>query len=390
MPVGMTYEQLFRVPYVMKLISRIHAPGTTFSSYYGLGINAPNPQRILGRSGQFDIFDGTRSLAPMSAPGAAPNRLARKPVGTQPITVPRMFNAIGIEDEKIFGTRTMGMNQTAPVNTGGQVYFAKQVQYMKTRMMNSIEFMATRMFLGGFGMKPSGTASQELLLCETTDGSVVITNPTRVPAGNLTTAGGIIDTTWDNPSADIRAQLMSLQVQAARINGRAITDIWVNGNTGKYLFNNNIIQSVGGAVNRIFSTLEPSREITPGQKFPDTGVTVIFGGLPEYKFHIYNQGYVLPGTSESFTDQTSSSYWVPFIPDKKAIITPPPGDWCNMVIGSEPMRWNLLQGASEIVYGFGYGTEMTINPPATDVKMLFNGAPILEEPNAVYALDVLP
>lgn len=388
MAAGVAYEQLFRVPYVMKLIERIHAPGTTFSTYYGLGMTKPNPQRIMGRSGQYDIFEGTRSLSPMSSPGAPPNRINRKPVGTIPITVPRQYNSIGIEDEKIFASRTMGMNQSAPVNSGGQVYFAKQVQYLKTRMQNSLEFMAVRMFSGGFGMKPAGTGSNILNLCEFSDGSKVVGNPSNIPASNLTNAGGIIDVSWDNPSADIRSQLMTLNYQSARINGRTLTDVWVNATVGKYLFNNSTIQGTGGAVNKIFSTLQPAKEIAPNQVFPDTGVTVVFGGLPEFKFHIYNQGYVTPGTTEDITAQTGNN-WTPYIPANSAIITPPPGEWCDMVVGSEPMRWNLLQGAAEIIYGFGFGTELTIDPPATDVKMLYNGAPVIVEPNAPYQLTVV-
>lgn len=391
MPQGVSYEQLFKVPYVMGLISRIQAPGTTFSTYYGLGLLSPPAQRIMGRSGQYDIFDGTRSLSPMSAPGAPANRLNRKPVGVQPITVPRQYNSIGIEDEKIFATRAMGLNQAAPVNEGGQIYFARQVSYLKTRMQNSIEFMSTRMFMGGFGMKPQATGSQILNLCELGDAAAVVTNPTRIPSSNLTNAGGIIDLTWDDPAADIRGQLMQLQVQSAMINGRTLKDIWVNGRTGRYLFNNISLQSQGGVVNKIFDTLNPDTgPLGPNAKFPDTGVTVIFSGLPEYRFHIYNQGYVVPGTSEDFSQQTSSANWLPYIPDKQAIITPPPGEWCGMVVGSEPMRWNYRQQNTEIIYGFGYGTDITVDPPSTEVKMLFNGAPVITEPNAVYVLNVLP
>jgi hypothetical protein len=255
-------------------------------------------------------------------------------------------------------------------------------------MMNSMEFMSVRMFSGGFGMKPQSTGSSILNLCEFSDGSKVVGNASNIPAGNLTDAGGIISSSWDNPSTDIRSQLMALNYRSAKVNGRTLRDIWVNGITGAYLFNNASIQGMGGAVNKIFSTLQPNKEISADQVFPDTGVSVVFGGLPEYTFHIYNQGYVTPGTTEDFSAQTGSN-WTPYIPANTAIITPPPGDWCDVVVGSEPMRWNLLQGSSEIIYGFGYGTELTIDPPATDVKMLFNGAPVITEPNAVYQLAVI-
>jgi len=388
MPVGMSYDQLFRVPFVMGLISRIQAPGNTISQYYGLGITGRVAQQIMGRAGQYDIFDGTRSLSPLSSPGAPPTRLNRKPVGTQPITVPRIYNALGIEDEKIFGTRSMGMNQTAPVNSGGQQYFANQIVYAKQRMNNAHEFMASRMFSGGWGMAPASTGSQLLHLAEFNAGGNVVNNATLVPAANRGNVSGLIDSSWDNAGTDLIAQLMSLQVRAAQVNGRRITDIWVNGNTGKHLFTNAVLQAVGGSVYRIWDTLNPASEIGPNQKFPDTGVTVQFRGLPDYKFHIYNQGYVLPGTGEGFTDQIGAN-WRPYIPDNVAIMTPSPGEWCGMVQGSEPVQWNLTQGGSTVVEGFGLGMERAIDPPRTDIKMVYNGAPVLTEPYAVYYATVI-
>jgi len=116
---------------------------------------------------------------------------------------------------------------------------------------------------------------------------------------------------------------------------------------------------------------------------------VKFRGLPDYNFHVYNQGYVTPGTSESFDAQIASANWNYFIPTGKAIMTPPPGEWTEMVEGSEPMQWNLTERTSSIISGFGMGTERSIDPPKTDVKMLYNGAPVITEPYAVYYADVI-
>lgn len=391
MPTGLSYSQLMRVPFILRTIRRVHAPGNTISNYYGLGITPTvGVQTITGRSGQYDIFDGTRSLAPFTAPGAPPVDINRKPVGTQPITVPRQYNKIGIEDEQIFGTRNLGQAYSQPVPSRGEQYFTNQIRYLKTRMNNNHEFMAAHMFRGGWKLKPYSAGSQLLVLADKADATGgAITNDTLVPSGNLGNIGGIIATSWDNPAANLIDQFMELQVLAARQNGRRITDVWLNGMTGRHLFTNTVIQAVGGSVYRIFDTLNPNKDIGPDQKFPDTGVTVVFRGLPDIKFHIYNQGYVTPGTSESFTAQTSASNWTPFIPDDYAIMTPPPGDWCEMVEGSEPMQWSLREAGSTIISGFGMGTERSIDPPKTDVKMLYNGAPVITEPAAVYYAQVI-
>jgi hypothetical protein len=60
-----------------------------------------------------------------------------------------------------------------------------------------------------------------------------------------------------------------------------------------------------------------------------------------------------------------------------------------MVQGSEPMQWNLREAGSKAVTGLGTGTERAIDPPKTDVKMLYNGAPVIVEPYAVYYATVI-
>lgn len=391
MPTGLSYNQLMKVPYIMGLISRIGAPGNDMTRYYGLGITPTVPtQQIIGRAGQYDIFDGTRSLSPMTAPGAPPVDINRKPIGTQPITVPRMYNKIGIEDEKIFGTRNLGQPYNQPVGSRGEEYLARQARYLKTRMNNSHEYMTAHMFRGGWKVKPYAAGSQLFVLTDLADATAgAITNDTLIPAGNKGNIGGIIGTSWSNPAAPIIEQFLELQKRAAQVNGRKITEVWLNGTTAKHLFTNTQLQAVGGTAYRIFDRWNPNKELTAeGQRFPDTGILVQFRGLPDVNFHIYNQGYVTPGTSESFEDQIGAN-WTPFIPDNYAIMTPPPGDWVHMIEGSEPAQWNLLQSGSQIVTGFGMGTERAIDPPRTDIKMLYNGAPAPVEPYAVYYATVV-
>ena len=395
MPAGMSFDQMVRVPFILRMITRIHAPGNTMSQYYGLGITPRGgTQQIIGNAGQYDIFDGTRSLSTFSAKGAPPTRLNRKQIGTVPITVPRQYNSIGLEDDKMFGVRGLGQPFSQPTATFNKAYFTRQIQYAKQRMNNTHEFMTAHMFRGGWTVVPYGSVAGSPLLFpgELGASGAIYTNSTQVPASHrddLDAVLGGTQTPWDDPQANIIKQLMALQVIAARENGRRITDIWLNGNTAAYLFTNSVIQAVGGSVYKIFDTLNPATEIGPNQEFPDTGVTVVFRGLPDYKFHIYNQGYVTPGTSESFSAQTDTANWNYFIPDDYAIFTPPPGDWCEMVQGSEPMQWNLLERQSQVIFGFGMGTERAIEPPRTDVKMLDNSAPVITEPYAVYYIKVM-
>lgn len=379
----MSLDQMMRVPFIMGIINRIHPPGSALQRYYNLGPGAPASQTIKGRVGQYDIFDFSRSLAPMSAPVSPPTRINRKQIGSVPITLPRTYTAVEILIEQVYNTRNLGQ-QFGPVNSNGDRYIALQTQYAKSRHTSNIEFMASRMFMGGWGVKDMGS---HLVLCEANDPAAVAVNHSRVPTDHLGNIGGIIDVSWDDPTANLVAQFQSLQVRAARVNGRRLTECWLNGNTAKHLFTNSTLQSVGGSVYRIFDMFNPTREIDPASKIPDTGVSVVWRGLPDITFHIYNQGYVLPGTSESFDAQIGSN-WRPFIPDGKAIITPPPGEWCGSIQGSEMVQWSLTSPVEE-VYGFGMGIERAIDPPRFDIKMLNNAAPVITEPYAVYCPTVI-
>ena len=102
MTVGVSLDQLLKRETVLGVLSRYHAPGNAFQNYYGLGITATGAQQIYGTTGQYDIFDGSRSLGYFSAPGAPPNRMPRKPIGSIPITVPRMYMSIDLLESQLY------------------------------------------------------------------------------------------------------------------------------------------------------------------------------------------------------------------------------------------------------------------------------------------------
>ena len=392
MSAGVSLDQLLKRETVLGVLSRYHAPGNAFQNYYGLGITASGAQQIYGNTGQYDIFDGSRSLGYFSASGAPPNRMPRKPIGSIPITVPRMYMSIDLLESQMYNTRELGSNPSSPIRGRGLNYYKAQVLRIRKLFDTTMEFMATRLFMGGYGIKPLTTGSPILVPCELGDAAAIVVNGTGGPAGNITTVGGLFPATdsWYNPATDIVGQLFELQVLAARQNGRGITDIWINGTTAKYLFQNDSLRLPNGSINRVFSLFNKNKEVADMQKFPDTGYSMEFGALPGYLFHIYNQGYVLPGTGEDMASQISATYWRKFIPDNVAIMTPPPdSDWLGMVQGSELMRWNLMQRIAEEVLGFGMGEEWAIEPPRVEKKMLYNGSPAIFEPYAPYMPTVI-
>lgn len=393
MAAGVAFDMLMKRETILGVLRRYHAPGNTFSQYYRMGVESEPVATIYGNKGQYDIFDGTRTLGAFSAFGAPPTRINRKPIGSVPIVVPRQYMAIDINLAELYGSRDLGQNFLPPVRGRGLAYYQAQLMYMKSRMNTTTEWMATTLMQeNGFGIKNYGGGTPILVPCSKTDPDAFISNEARIPSNHFADVGGIFTDGWEDPNTDIPGQLMELQYIAARNNGRVLSEVWVNGLVGRYLFNNDKLSKQVGLSNRIFDTLNPARTYTEDQKMPDTGFSVVFGALPTWKFHIYNQGYVDYGTPETITAQTSEDNWKPFIQANKAIITPPPPSagepWCGMCAGSELAQWSELSPPEEVV-GFGTGANRAIEPPRIENKALYNGAPVLLEPRAIYVPTVI-
>lgn len=386
---GYSYDELTKVPFVMDVISEFRAPGSTLQRFYNIGLTSRPGQTLPQRTGVYDIFNPTRTMPIVTAPMRGPARVARKPVAQKQITVPRFFEALVIEDEYVYRNRPLG-GQYGTVDATGQTYIAKQIKHETQKFVNVHEFMAVSMFRGGWSLLPVG---EDLYPVPTGTAGTVIDFDTLVPAEHkdqiaLGTAGAdIITTSWDDSTADIVAQLLLLnKVHAAR-HGAPLRHIWLNGSTIAPLFSNTRLQAVGGSVFRIFDTMT-GRERNPDEAFPDTGVDVVFRALPEYTFHVYNQ-VVIPGQvnegSAATIDPTNYQY---LIPDDEVIITPDPGDWCELVAGSEPMQYAIDQ-AAKIAVGFDMGRAREIFPPRWDLMFLANQCPVLTQQYAVYNPTVI-
>jgi hypothetical protein len=380
---GYSYDELTKVPFVMDVIREFRAPGTTLQRFYNLGLTSRPGQVMPHRTGVYDIFNPTRTMPIVTAPMRGPARVARKPVAQKQITVPRFFEALVIEDEYVFRNRPLG-GQYGQVDQQGQTYISRQISHEVTKFANVHEFMAASMFRGGWSLLPVG---EDLYPVPKGTAGTVMDFDTLIPAGHqaqldVDGTGDIIDTSWDNAAADLVAQLLKLnKVHAAR-HGAPLRHIWLNGTTIAPLFNNTKLQAVGGSVFRIFDSLS-GREKNPDEQFPDTGVDVVFRALPEYTFHVYNQ-VVVPGqVNESAAAQIDASNYDYLIPDGEVFITPDPGDWCELVAGSEPMQYSKNE-APKIATGFDMGRAREIHPPRWDLMFLANQAPVLTQQYAVY------
>lgn len=382
----MSYDQLMRVPQIVRLYEQLHTPASFFQRYFKLSpTDTPivvSQQRVFG----YDLIANTRTLAPVSAPMAPPVSVGQKPIGTALAAVFRTNIKTTIADEKVFQTRQLGsFGLNTKVDATGARYVATQVKHLKTQVSNSCEWMVAKMFQGGFGLKQDGEGFR---LCELNDPDVIHSNTYAIPASNKGDVSGIIAAgeAWNDPSAPILDHMNEMSVLASRVSGYNPTDIIMNGNTAKHLFNNTQLSKVGGTAYRIFDRLN-NREVQADNAPTSGPYTVQFRALPQYNFHVYNEGLVLNNVVPDYANQVSTTNWTPLIPDGYALIVPPPGDWVGFGTCMEPVAENVMSDVKTVT-GLHQWRTREIDPPRFDVKMLLNYVPVLPQPQAVIWANV--
>lgn len=383
---GMSYDQLMRVPQIVRLYEQLHTPSSFFQRYFKLSPTdtpiAVSQQRVFG----YDIIANTRTLAPMTSPMAPPVSVGQKPIGTAMASVFRTHIKTTIADEKVFQTRQLGsFGLNTKVDATGAKYIATQIKHLKTQVTNSVEWMVAKMFQGGFGIKQDGEGYR---LCELNDANILHSNAYQIPASNKGDVSGIIGAgeAWNDPAAPILDHLNEMSVLAARVSGYQPTDIILNGNTAKHLFNNTQLAKVGGTAYRIFDSLN-NREVRADEPPTSGPYTVQFRALPQYNFHVYNEGLILNNVVADYTNQVNPNNWATLIPDGYALIVPPPGDWVGFGTCLEPVAENVMSDVKTVTGLYQWRTR-EIDPPRFDVKMLLNYVPILPQPQAVIYANV--
>lgn len=374
-----TREQLFQSQTITGIVSQIDVPGSRFQRTY---VPAGQNDRVQGRTASWDLFNTTRSIGTISAPRAQANTRSRKPYGQRSVQMIRMFEKMPIYDEDLNKYRVPG-GQPNQIDVGGAAWLKSQLEFFAQVFRNTREWCLSRMFRGGFSAKVSGDS---YLLCEKNDSDAYITVDYGIPAAHTDTVNGIFTNEWDSPSTDIASQFMELDKYHARVNGRPLRHVWLNGITAKYLLENDQLRSVQGTAVRIFDSMTRA-EIDPASQLPDTGYDMVFGAIPLIRFHVYNQGLVKSGTPEDFASQISSSNFETFVPDDYIMIHPDPGRWMGMMVGSEGVRESLN---APLVDRFGYHawSHPFLNPSGQEIFQVDNFLPILYEPYAIYYLKV--
>lgn len=367
-----TYAQLMQSETITGLFSHIKSPGTFFQRFTKTSPGDPSSARHRGRHIGWDIFNATRTRAQGRAPGSGPGTTSRKPVGHVSAQCYRSFEKTLLLDEEIYMGRPLG-GAIGTVDARGQAYVAKQVKFLKQRMVNSREFMVSRLFRGGFGVAIDG---ESFKLTEFGAGTFDV--DMQLPATHKDYLDGLVTESWQNPNADLITFFLNLNAVAVRETGMMITRCIINSVTLGYLFTNVGLAQVGGSAYRIFDQFTV-KELQTSNGTRPSGYDVVFRALPQIIFHVTDEVDV-PGDTDSITAAGTSKY----VPDGKAIFTPDPdSEWVGYIEGSEVVRENVMDNGKE-VFGFHAWTTPVIDPPGSELKNLDNGLPALMMPRVIF------
>lgn len=361
-----SFEQLTQSEHITRVISQIRTPRSKFSNFYGLGIGGPNVQSPGGPEIGWDTFNESRQMARGRPVGMGPGTARLNPTGHVSATVYRSHEKSKILQSRLFRTRQLGTSgfQGATLDSRGQSHLTQQEKALGQRFKNSREFMAAKMFQGGFDIKSQG---EDWLPVSSGSGDIPI--DFQIPAGNKTQldmlgAGDIISLTWANAAALVMDDLIDINAAFENLHGWPLQHVWLNSVTFKPLTSNTQLTTAAGTANVFFD-----RFINEEAGFPD--LQVVFKAIPWVVFHIYD------AVLEEVDTKTK------IIPDNTAIFTPSPdAEWLEWQEGSEIVAENRQDMGTER-FGFWSWMERITQPAAWELIGVDNGLPALYVPTAV-------
>jgi hypothetical protein len=363
-----TLHELLAPSVVNRVISQLKTPQSRLQRWFGFQIGGPNVNPIGGRYTSYDIFDRTRTIAKMRAPGTGPASTSAQVVGRVPIVIARAHEKMNLDYERLNFLRMLGMN-AGNQDDMGKVYLRKQEEHLAQRFTNFAEYLTSRMLRGSFQVVETGD-----------DWVVVDTGGTftidyQVPAGNksqldMLGAGSIIGTSWDNAAAPIFQNLMDINGAFEQQHGRPLAHVWCSGKMWRYVITNTQIQAIGGTANTGFAQFDRVPEAGPDGININEFVGVL-RAVPWLQWHIYDAGLDVNGT------------FAKFFPDDVACFLPEPGsDWTEMLLGSEPIVDDFgMQPVQRT--GFYAWTRQTIEPSGVQLSAIHNALPALYVPKCV-------
>ena len=348
--------QILQPGTINQVISELRVNNTRLQDFF---ISGGGTAQVSGRYFAWDVFNDTREVASGRAPGTAPARVTRQPVGNVQGVFPRVHESLQLLYEEIHNQRLLGGMM---LDRAGEGYILRQEKYLAQRYANHREMQFAGMIRGSYYYTRNG----DDLSVSLSSGAEQINF--QVPAGNLAKlnmlgAGDILAASWSTLSTDIPAQLTNIDAAFEQLVGLPLEHIWINGpDFQQYVLQNDKIKGLSGTANVVFD-----RDERIGQN----DRVVVLKGLPNYTWHVTNGVLNFAGTATKI------------IPVGSALFCPSPdSSWVQLGEGSEVVV--EYPGATPTErFGSYFYAEPTTKPAGYELIGVMNCVPYLYVPKCI-------
>lgn len=348
---------------ILERVSRLNLINTTLQKSLGMQRGGPRVRTSpYGRRGSYDVFNDTREVAGAKGPGAVSTTIARQPVGNVPFQIPRAAENMPMLYESIHNNRRSG-GPVGEIDAMGQQYIADQEKIVAQRIANLREFQCAAMLRGSYSFSQTG---MDDFTHAFSGGSFTVNY--QIPATNLTKlnmlgAGDILATSWDNAAAPIVTDLFQIQQGFNQQIGRGLAKVICTSVVWGYVLANTQVQNQAGSVNQVFEYITKNEE--------EQTFTAKLKAVPWVTWEINDSGVNLSGT---FTKLIEDDHAV-FLPQLTDEIV---SYWeCG-----EPVVEYDGGPAVERVGEYYYMVNKS-DPARIELHSVFNGLPVLKNPQAI-------
>lgn len=359
---AITFAELFNTQVVTGVISEFAAPKSRLQSFFRMRPSDPAYDSVDGRTVSWDIFNRTRQLAQIRAPGTGPGSRAPDKTGQKHAECIRTHEQIPLLEDKLYNMRPIG-GAIGTVDERGQRYVALQQRNASQRVQNNREMLISRMTRGSLQIKIEGDTWHLV------DSGGHITIDFGLPAGNqgqldMLGEGDILNVSWATvATADIPQDCLQINRAFERLHGQQLTHAWCDSVTISLVMNNAKMSSIAGTANRVFSTFQRSGFSGP-DGVPDTGFTIVFEAIPWLTWHVYDGVLEVDGSDTAI------------FPSNKVLFTAEPDpQWVTWVEGSEVVRAARHLPAF-VARGLTAWVTQEIDPASFVMKTLDIGLPV--------------
>lgn len=394
-------HELLQPQVILDVVSRVRDRQTRLGRWMGFQPKRFDPDTVsLGganivsgdtRYATFRLFDFTRVVSKLRAPGTGPSTVAPNPLGDVRISCARFHEKIPLSYEEL-GNLSPIVGPNSQIDPGGQDYLQRQTRHIARQFNATVELLTTGMIQDNLWFQQNG---DNWIGSIGNPGGIAFQIPFQVPSGNknqLAMLGGanIIQVPWNNPGAPIFGNISSIKAAYAQLSGYPLLHDWINSLMWYNIVTNTEIRNLAGTAASPFAEYDNVPE-KDSDGLPTEGYQAMLKADPTLAFHICDEVIITGNTDidPSYSTAPATAVVQKVVPDNmNFFLTEPSNQWAKMYHGGEYVVENPgMPGALRRGYYFWH--EYVTQPSAVDLIGLLNAVPLLYIPKVVAPATVI-